>query len=757
MSYSESDTDSSISSEPEDMDSLMKKLKNEIKQTKSTLQQFKEEVAPGEGFQDENNQSQYNQQQNIYKATILKQEPAFTFSRSKRFKEEEKPEKEELNLSQTSFLSVTSANDLNKRSKINVIIPKAERFSQKKQIDERDYQEQSSFIQKRAPTIKINPENKKEKVKTNFKGFLQNQSLASSYMDDLETEASMYEPGPGAYSVNYSAVESVRQTKMPIAKRFQDLPKDERSILNPNYQVILKQMPSTVIKNQVQKSKQYQKVQKEMEEREIQAAKIQLQAPLEKDSYLKRNIGTAILKSIDDAPIGSRERRYRLFYLLDKLKEQREGAPGQYNENHGPELDERQKKKLEGNVMAAFRSHSSERRVPDNYHVPGPDYYYCKDDLCVENAPAFTFAKEQKEKEPEPDRRLPLDIKEDLIKKRILGGNINKEHQEIEETLQDIIEKRMGPGAYEQSYKLVEKRNDIGVQKFADLNEKNDRENKMEHLKQFENFDNEDLNPNIEAIKPNIKGNVKLHEPSDVQPQHPSDNMLFPEKWQFYDGNLDSIKEKIGQPISFAGNKDRDEFLEHEDFMNLMKAYFDRQKKMPEGYDVSYKQIDKKLRVPDLQKNLAKDLLDPIEKPEGDYDGDNLILNPDKPKKRLPNINLKLQKGRDLEEIQEKREEYELNGEELHLSPKKPEKKIKGAVDFKKQVQRPNYEQEIEEKREADTKPPLDPELPQKIKGAVQIDKYARRPEGPQEKEQEVIVDVKTTQTKPRVKGDKEN
>lgn len=50
MSYSESDTDSSISSEPEDMDSLMKKLKNEIKQTKSTLQQFKEEVAPGEGF-----------------------------------------------------------------------------------------------------------------------------------------------------------------------------------------------------------------------------------------------------------------------------------------------------------------------------------------------------------------------------------------------------------------------------------------------------------------------------------------------------------------------------------------------------------------------------------------------------------------------------------------------------------------------------------------------------------------------------------
>lgn len=31
----------------------------------------------------------------------------------------------------------------------------------------------------------------------------------------------------------------------------------------------------------------------------------------------------------------------------------------------------------------------------------------------------------------------------------------------------------------------------------------------MEHLKQFENFDNEDLNPNIEAIKPNIKGNVK--------------------------------------------------------------------------------------------------------------------------------------------------------------------------------------------------------------------------------------------------------
>lgn len=40
--------------------------------------------------------------------------------------------------------------------------------------------------------------------------------------------------------------------------------------------------------------------------------------------------------------------------------------------------------------------------------------------------------------------------------------------------------------------------------------------------------------------------------------------------------------------------------------------------------------------VPDLEKMQERGLIDPIIKQEGEVDGDNLILNPDKPRPKLP-------------------------------------------------------------------------------------------------------------------------
>lgn len=94
----------------------------------------------------------------------------------------------------------------------------------------------------------------------------------------------------------------------------------------------------------------------------------------------------------------------------------------------------------------------------------------------MENQPVFTFAKDGiEEKEPEMDRRLPLDIKEDLIKKRILGGNIDPVHSEVPLDLDDLLEMRMGPGMYDQNHKLTEKRTDIGAIKYQEITDKNDR------------------------------------------------------------------------------------------------------------------------------------------------------------------------------------------------------------------------------------------------------------------------------------------
>ena len=86
----------------------------------------------------------------------------------------------------------------------------------------------------------------------------------------------------------------------------------------------------------------------------------------------------------------------------------------------------------------------------------------------------------------------------------------------------------MGPGAYDAKFKLVEKRDDIGVVKMPDLNEFNAREYIVDPVKDVERFDNEDLDPNLNAIKPNIK-TFKYHENVEVGPENPPDALIFPE------------------------------------------------------------------------------------------------------------------------------------------------------------------------------------------------------------------------------------
>lgn len=43
---------------------------------------------------------------------------------------------------------------------------------------------------------------------------------------------------------------------------------------------------------------------------------------------------------------------------------------------------------------------------------------------------------------------------------------------------------------------------------------------------------------------------------------------------------------------------------------------------------------------------------EPIQKPEGDVDGDNLILNPQKAQKKIPTIDLKKNLPRELEKME---------------------------------------------------------------------------------------------------------
>lgn len=63
-----------------------------------------------------------------------------------------------------------------------------------------------------------------------------------------------------------------------------------------------------------------------------------------------------------------------------------------------------------------------------------------------------------------------------------------------------------------------------------------------------------DINPNYDFDKPN-KLTFAYHEPSkDLDPMHTPDKKLYPEKWRYYDIDLNVVREEVAKEITFARN-----------------------------------------------------------------------------------------------------------------------------------------------------------------------------------------------------------
>jgi hypothetical protein len=264
--------------------------------------------------------------------------------------------------------------------------------------------------------------------------------------------------------------------------------------------------------------------------------------------------------------------------------------------------------------------------------LPGPGKYHADDRVLKSKQPEFTFARQhRRNRTPPPDKRRFIDVNLDAIKKRIKVAMILPEHPPKREILDEKI--KVGPGSYQVDHKHTEPRQDAGTIKIVQAKEK------KEVLD-----DKPPLEPNFDYDKPE-KGVPLYKDPVDHRPQHVPEKYLNIEKWKYYDVNLDAIRE-IQQPHDFAQNLDRKEFLDKAEYLQDLEELKARHEKAPDIYTYSPKEKDTKLLFDfglreGRYKYEDKDLLD-----EFDQAGDVLILDGDKPRKRIPGFEYAKMKDR---------------------------------------------------------------------------------------------------------------
>ncbi len=125
-------------------------------------------------------------------------------------------------------------------------------------------------------------------------------------------------------------------------------------------------------------------------------------------------------------------------------------------------------------------------------------------------------------------------------------------------------------------------------------------------------------------------------------------------------------------------------FKDHEEFMEMLKEHKAREDKIPAVGAYSPHEPETKIEI-DFSKAVPREPF----KDEGlmedqDVDGDVLILDPEKPKPHMPNINFDKQVPREVEKVDH---EDANNGEELMLEPNidAVKKRVPNLVNMEKQ------------------------------------------------------------------------
>jgi len=196
---------------------------------------------------------------------------------------------------------------------------------------------------------------------------------------------------------------------------------------------------------------------------------------------------------------------------------------------------------------------------------------------------------------------------------------------------------RLGPSSYDPAHTLTERRADFGIVKM--------RENYFTIEEEDAALEGDmPLNINYDYDKPQ-KLVFRYYSPTKVKPTHTPDKENHPEKWKYYDYDLNAVREEVAKQIDFAQGLSKGEFRDHEIFLELLTEHIKRHDKRPAVGHYDPERPETKIEY-DFGKLIPREpYVDPVSltliylyqdfMDDEDKEGDVLVLEPDKPKPRL--------------------------------------------------------------------------------------------------------------------------
>lgn len=197
--------------------------------------------------------------------------------------------------------------------------------------------------------------------------------------------------------------------------------------------------------------------------------------------------------------------------------------------------------------------------------------------------------------------------------------------------------KQPGPGRYNLNHKQTEKRADIGIKNFLNEADSTDVSEKID--------DRGALDPNYNSILPNHMTFCYNEADRGLGKPDRKDG-----RWQFYDLDLDAVREQIAKDLYIGGSKlrdDQEKVKEHQELMEAIGAWIERRNnRRPEPGQYDTRKPEKHLPDIDFAKMQSREEYYDLSDEENDHEGDVLILDPRQTKDHLPGFDLAKMVGR---------------------------------------------------------------------------------------------------------------